>query len=465
VCYGRLGTCVQEFGTLASWAVDLVNVLSGNLDHPGGAMFPTAAAPLGAIAKGKPFGFARWNSRVSGQPEVGGLIPSSTMAEEMLTPGEGQVRAMILLMTNPLRSAANSGRLEAAFRGLDFLVAVDFYVNETTRLADIILPTPSPAEQPNYEFGLYHLSVRNVAKWSWAAVEPPAGAMPAWEVLLRLGAMFLGAHGLSTKSVDDLLFRQVAASAAKEGRRWPGLTVEEVVEKCADAVGPERVIDLLIRVGSYGDGFGRRPQGLTLAKVREAPHGIDLGPLVPRLPEVINTPSGRIELAPAPIVADLARLKSRMPERRDGLVLIGRRNLRTSNSFMHNLPALVKGPNPCTLQVSLDDARRLGLADGGAARISSRAGTVVAPVEITADLMPGVVSLPHGWGHDAAGSRLEVARAHAGVNANTLTDDRAYDRASGTAVLFGTPVTVEPAARSETRPEPAATAVPLEGAA
>jgi anaerobic selenocysteine-containing dehydrogenase len=277
--------------------------------------------------------------------------------------------------------------------------------------------------------------------------------------------MFLGAHGLSTKSVDDLLFRQVAASAAKEGGRWPGLTVEEVVEKCADAVGPERVIDLLIRVGSYGDGFGRRPQGLTLAKVREAPHGIDLGPLVPRLPEVINTPSGRIELAPAPIVADLARLKSRMPERRDGLVLIGRRNLRTSNSFMHNLPALVKGPNPCTLQVSLDDARRLGLADGGAARISSRAGTVVAPVEITADLMPGVVSLPHGWGHDAAGSRLEVARAHAGVNANTLTDDRAYDRASGTAVLFGTPVTVEPAARSETRPEPAATAVPLEGAA
>ncbi|MET0154052.1 MAG: molybdopterin-dependent oxidoreductase [Candidatus Binatia bacterium] len=464
-CYGRLGTCVQEFGTLASWAVDLVNVLSGNLDRPGGAMFPTAAAPLGAIAKGKPFGFARWKSRVSGQPEVGGLIPSSTMAEEMLTPGEGQVRAMILLMTNPLRSAANSGRLEAAFAGLDFLVAVDFYINETTRFADIILPTPSAAEQPNYEFGLYHLSVRNVAKWSWAAVPPPVGAKPAWEVLLRLGAIFMGARGLRTEDIDDLVFRHVAASAVKEGGPWPGLTVEEVVAKCAGAVGPDRVIDLLIRVGSYGDGFGRRQQGLTLAKVREAPHGIDLGPLKPRLPEVINTASGRIELAPAPIVADLARLQSRMLERPGGLQLIGRRNLRTSNSFMHNLPALVKGPNPCTLQISPDDARRLGLADGGAARITSRAGSVVAPVEITADLMPGVVSLPHGWGHDADGSRLAVASAHAGVNANALTDDRAYDRASGTAVLFGTPVTVEPAARPERSPEPTVTVAPLEGTA
>jgi anaerobic selenocysteine-containing dehydrogenase len=444
-CYGRLGTCVQEFGTLASWGVDLVNVLSGNLDRPGGAMFPKAAAPLGLIAKGKPFGFARWKSRVSGQPEVGGLIPSSTMAEEILTPGDGQVRAMILLMTNPLRSAANSGRLEAAFAGLDFLVAVDFYINETTRLANIILPTPSAAEQENYEFGLYHLSVRNVAKWSWAAVPPPAGAKPAWEVLLRLGAIFMGAHASTTKDIDDRVFRQVAASAIREGGPWSGLTVEEAVATCDDSLGPERVIDLLIRVGSYGDGFGRRPEGLTLAKVREAPHGIDLGPLRPRLHEVINTASGRIELAPAPIVADLARLKSRMLDRPGSLLLIGRRSLRTSNSFMHNLPALVKGPDPCTLQVSPDDARRLGLADGRAARITSRAGSAVAPVEITPDLMPGVVSLPHGWGHDAEGSRLTIARAHAGVNANALTDDRAYDRASGTAVLFGTPVTVEPA--------------------
>src|SRR5205085_10931817 len=180
------------------------NVLTGNLDRPGGAMFPNAAAPLGAIAKGKPFGFARWKSRVSGQPETGGMIPSSAMAEEMLTPGDGQVRAMILLMTNPLRSAANSEQLEAAFSGLDFLVAVDFYINETTRHADLILPTPSPAEQPNYEFGLYHLSVRNVTKWSSAAIEPPAGSQDSWQVLLNLGATLMGMDWHSAQQVDDL---------------------------------------------------------------------------------------------------------------------------------------------------------------------------------------------------------------------------------------------------------------------
>jgi anaerobic selenocysteine-containing dehydrogenase len=445
-CYGRLGTCVQEFGTLASWGVDLVNVLTGNLDRPGGAMFPSAAAPLGAISRGKPFGFARWKSRVSGQPETGGMIPSSTMAEEMLTPGDNQVRAMILLMTNPLRSAANSTELERAFKGLDYLIAVDFYINETTRHANLILPTPSPAELPGYEFGLYHLSVRNVAKWSWRAVPPPAGTPDAWEVVLRLGAIFMGAAAMPTKDVDDLVFAQIAQSAAKIATRWHGLAVEEIVTGVDGKVGPERVIDTLIRVGPYGDGFGRNPGGLTLAKVQAAPHGIDLGPLEPRLHEVLNTKSGKIELAPAPVVADVPRLAARMRSGGNGMVLIGRRNLRTSNSFMHNLPALVKGPERCTLQISPDDAGRIGVENGASAKVTSRVGSVVAPVEVTSDLMPGVVSLPHGWGHDAEGSRLRVARERPGVNANALTDNRAYDVASGTAVLFGTPVTVEPAA-------------------
>ncbi len=446
-CYGRLGTCVQEFGTLASWGVDLVNILTGNLDRAGGAMFPNAAAPVGAIAKGKPFGFARWKSRVGGRPETGGMIPSSAMAEEMLTPGEGQVRAMILLMTNPLRSAANSGELEKAFEGLDYLVAVDFYINETTRHANMILPTPSPAEQSSYEFGLYHLSVRNVAKWSWRAMEPPAGTPDAWEVLLRLGAIFMGAGAMPTKDVDDLVFAQVAASIVRNAKRWPGLTVEEIVAGVDGRIGPERMIEALLRVGPYGDGFGRNPDGLTLEKVQAAPHGIDLGPLEPRLRDVVNTKSGKIELAPAAIVADVPRLSARMAGGANGMLLIGRRNLRTSNSFMHNLPALVKGPERCTLQISPDDARRIGLAEGGKARVTSRVGSVVAPVEVTADLMPGVVSLPHGWGHDAEGSRLRVASARPGVNTNALTDNRAYDTASGTAVLFGTPVTVEPAIR------------------
>jgi anaerobic selenocysteine-containing dehydrogenase len=443
-CYGRLGTCVQEFGTLASWGCDLLNVLTGNLDRPGGVMFPQPAAPLPALFKAPPFEFGRWKSRVSRQPEVRGRIPSSAMAEEMLTPGEGQVRAMILLMTNPLRSAANSRQLERAFAGLDFLVAVDFYINETTRHAHLILPTPSPAEQDNYEFGLYHLSVRNVAKWSTPATTLPPGTPEAWEVLLRLGAIFMGLADRPTHEVDDVVFRQLAAGALKQSA-WPGLCLEEIAAGLDGAIGPARLVDMLIRMGPYGDGFGRRPEGLTLARVREAAHGIDLGPMRPRLREILNTPSGLVELAPPLMTADLTRLRRRMAAARSSLVLIGRRDLRGSNSFMHNLPSLVKGPERCTLQVSLPDAARLHLHSGGLARVTSRVGSLVAPVEVTDDLMPGVVSLPHGWGHDAPDARLSVARAHSGVNTNILTDDRAYDEASGTAVLFGTAVTVEPA--------------------
>ncbi len=448
-CYGRLGTCVQQFGTLASWGCDLVNVLTGNLDRPGGVMFTTPAAPIdAALPKGKGFEIGRWKSRVSGQPEVEGMIPSSTMAEEMLTTGDGQVRAMILLMTNPVRSAASSQQLEEAFSRLDFLVAIDFYINESTRHAHIILPTPSPAEQANYEIGLYLLSVRNVAKWSWPVVPAPPGTPETWEVFSNIGARLMGLAGMSAKDVDDFILRKFAEGAVDEQCPWPGLTVDEVVAKVGEVIGPDRIVDMLLRVGSYGDGFGRRPDGLTLAKVQAAAHGIDLGPLQPRLRDVINTQSGVIELAPPTMTNDLPRLRAHMGERHGDMVLIGRRDLRCSNSFMHNLPALVKGRDRCTLQISPADAGRMGLTDGSAARISSRVGSVVAPVEVTADLMPGVVSLPHGWGHDVEEARLNVAKAHAGVNTNVLTDNQAYDVASGTAVLFGTPVTVDPLMRS-----------------
>jgi len=444
-CYGRLGTCVQEFGTLASWGCDLVNVLTGNLDRPGGVMFPTPAAPIdAALPKGKGFEIGRWKSRVSGQPEVEGMIPSSTMAEEMLTPGDGQVRAMVLLMTNPVRSAANSAQLDEAFSKLDFLVAIDFYINESTRHAHIILPTPSPAEQANYEIGFYLLSVRNMAKWSWPVVPPAPGTPETWEVLSNLGARLMGLSGAPPEMVDDFIFRKFAEGAVDDACPWPGLTVDEVVEKLAGTRGPERIVDMLLRIGPHGDGFGRKPGGLTLAAVQEAAHGIDLGPLQPRLREVINTESGVVELAPPAIVNDLDRLRAGLGAPANDLLLIGRRDLRCSNSFMHNLPALVKGRDRCTLQISPQDAGRIGLAHGGAARISSRVGHVVAPVEITDDLMPGVVSLPHGWGHDVDAARLRVAKAHPGVNTNALTDDRAYDTVSGTAVLFGTPVRVEP---------------------
>jgi len=444
-CYGRLGTCVQEFGTLTSWGCDLLSILTGNLDRPGGVMFPRPAAPLdAAFPRGRGFGIGRWRSRVGGQPEVGGLIPSSTMAEEILTPGEGQVRAMILLMTNSVRSAANSAELERAFSQLEFLVALDFYLNETTRLAHIILPTPSHAEQSGYELPFYLLSVRNATKWSSAAVAPPEGTPHTWEVLANIAARMMGLGEMPLQAIDDFIFRQFAQNAVGDDTPWEGLTVDEVVEKCA-GIGPDRILDMLLRIGPHGDGFGRTPDGLTLARLQGAPHGIDLGPLTPRLREVINTEDGLIDLAPPLMLEDLARLRRRMAAQAEDLLLIGRRDLRSANSFTHNLPALVKGRDRCTLQLSPRDATRLGLRDGGRARITSRVGTVVAPVEVTDDLMPGVVSLPHGWGHDVEDTRLSVARRHPGVNANLLTDNQAYDEASGTAVLFGTPVTVTPA--------------------
>jgi anaerobic selenocysteine-containing dehydrogenase len=447
-CYGRLGTCVQEFGTLASWGCDLVNVLTGNLDRPGGVMFATPAAPVdAALPKGRGFEIGRWKSRVSGQPEVDGQIPSSTQAEEMLTPGDGQVRAMVTLMTNPVRSAANSAQLDQAYSQLDFFVAVDFYINETTRHAHVILPTPSPAELPGYEIGLYNLSVRNVAKWSWAVVPPPPGQPETWQVLSALAARLMGMADVPEKVVDDFIFQRFAEGVLGEDCAWEGLGLDEMKEKLAGSIGPERLVDMLLRTGPHGDGFGRRPQGLTLAKVQAAPHGLDLGPLEPRLAEVINTESGRIELAPRTMTDDVDRLRARMARRDGELLLIGRRDMRCSNSFMHNLPSLVKGRDRCTLQVSRHDAGRLGLHHGGAARVTSRVGSLVAPIEVTDDLMPGVVSLPHGWGHDVPAAQLTVAKAHPGVNTNLLTDDRAYDAASGTAVLFGTPVQVEPEPR------------------
>lgn len=447
VCYGRLGTCVQEFGTLASWGVDLLNILTGNLDREGGAMFTTPAAPVdAALPQGAGFEMGRWRSRVSGQPEVGGLIPSSTLSEEMLTPGDGQVRAMILLATNLTVSAANSARLRQALSGLEYCVAIDFYLNETTRYADVILPPPSYVETSGYELAFYLLSVRNFAKWYPAAVSPPQGSQASWQILLTLAAHLLGMGGANLAMVDDFVFGQYAAGVVATAR-WKDLSAAEISEKLAGGNGPERLLDLLLRVGPYGDGFGRAPDGLTLEKLRAHPHGLDLGPLRPHLADVIGTSSGKIALAPAPIVADVDRLRTRVGADDGpsgaGLLLIGRRDLRSSNSFLHNLGSLVKGRDRCTLHVATADAERLGIRTGDLARVVSRTGSVVAPVEVTADLMPGVASLPHGWGHDTTGAKLSVARLHAGVNANLLTDDTAYDTASGTAVLSGTPVRIE----------------------
>jgi anaerobic selenocysteine-containing dehydrogenase len=442
--YGRIGTTTQEFGTLASWLIDVLNVLTGNLDRPGGAMFTRAAVgqrnSSGTPGQGRGLRLGRWHSRVRGLPESLGELPVAALAEEIEAPGEGQIRALITIAGNPARSTPNSGRLERALGTLDLYVAVDIYVNETTRHADVILPAPSPLQRSHYDLALYQLAVRNVANYSPPVLPLDPGAPDEWVTLLRLAGVAAGQGMLHDVEPLD---RMVAGELIRREAAGPhsplhGRDVDELLAEVEPRRGPERLLDLLLRAGPYD---------LTLADLEAAPHGIDLGPLQPRLPDALRTPSGRIELAPAPIVADVARLRAALSRPLNGgLVLVGRRQLRSNNSWMHNLELLVRGPERCTLHVHPDDAARLGLEDGAPARVENRAGALEAPVEVTDAVMPGVVSLPHGWGHDAPGSRLGVAEAHAGVNVNLLADEALVDALSGNAVLNGIPVAVAPVA-------------------
>ena len=457
--YGRIGTCTQEFGTLASWLVDVVNTIAGNLDREGGAMFTqpaTGGANSGATKPGATPGvgrgvrFGRRTSRVRGLPEFYGELPVVALAEEIDTPGEGRIRALVTVAGNPVLSTPDSGRLDRALESLDFMVSVDIYRNETTRHANVILPVPGVLARSHYDVALYSLAVRNVANYSPPVVELGAHELPEWEVLLRLAAI-AGGQGASAEAAaaldDFVLLSQVQKAVGREGCSVEGRDPGELVEllSVGGRRGPERVLDLMLRTGPYGDGFGADPEGLTLAKLEANPHGIDFGPLRPRLPEVLRTPTGKIDLAPDAIVADVeARLlPSLVAAAGAGLVLVGRRDLRSNNSWMHNLEVLVKGKPRCTLHIHPDDAERLGLIDGEPARVRSKVGAVEIPVEITDGIMAGVVSIPHGWGHDAEGADLAVAGRHPGVNTNLLADGSMLDPLSGNAVLNGIPVTVE----------------------
>jgi anaerobic selenocysteine-containing dehydrogenase len=440
-CYGRIGTTCQQFGTLASWAVDLVNVLSGNLDRAGGAMFTRAAATTDG---GKPqtARVHRWRSRVHDLPEIFGELPVATFADEIETPGQDQIRAVVTVAGNPVVSTPNAERLSRALASLEFMVSVDFYLNETTRHAHLILPPTDALEHDTYDLALYRLAVRDVAKYSQPVFEKPPDSQHDWEILATLSAYLMGMGRVEPKAVDDFLVGELVKKAV---RRLDGLTAEEVMAALGEEPGPHRALDLMLRAGPYGDGFGRKPDGLSLQKLKDNPHGIDLGALKEQLPDVLRTPSGKIELAPELITNDIGRLRAELDREDPEMVLIGRRHLRSNNSWCHNLHALVKGPERCTLLVNVDDARRLGLAAGSRVQVTSRVGRVVAPVEISDEMMPGVVSLPHGWGHDVEGIRMSVAREHAGVNSNVLTDHHALDVPTGNAVLNGIPVTVAPA--------------------
>jgi anaerobic selenocysteine-containing dehydrogenase len=458
--YARIGTTTQRFGTLSSWLVDVINFLTGNLDREGGAMFPLAAVgqrnSAGAGPTGKGVTTGRWASRVSGRPEVFGELPVVCLAEEMTTPGEGQVRALVTVAGNPVVSTPDAGALEDAVAELDFMVSVDIYVNETTRHADVVLPAPEPLAKSHYDFALYQLAIRSVANYSPTVLDPAPEQPQEWETMLRLAAIAAGqGPDADLDAWDELVVRTlISREVAIPGSRLEGRDADELFAALSQRRGPERVLDFMLRAGPFGDGFGADPDGLTLAKLEDAPHGIDLGPMRPRLPDVLRTPSGRIELAPEEIVADVPRLEAELVGGKESgnghMVLIGRRQLRSNNSWMHNLPALVKGKDRCTLQVHPDDAERLGLADGGSARVTSASGELVAPVEVTEEIMSGVVSIPHGWGHDVDGVRMSVASDHAGVNSNLLAPVE-VDAPSGNAVLNGISVEVTAADR-----EPAA---------
>jgi anaerobic selenocysteine-containing dehydrogenase len=448
--YGRIGTTTALYGTLTSWLVDVLNALTGNLDRPGGAMFTTAAAGAsntrGTPRVGRGIKLGRRHSRVRGLPETLGELPVACLAEEIDTPGEGQVRALVTVAGNPVLSTPNASRLDAALATLDFYVAVDPYVNETTRHADVILPVPTALQKGHYDLALLQLGLRNVANYSPPVLPMDEGQMDEWRILARLALIFQGmGAGADPALVDDLVVGTlVAAAVGDETSLIAGRDADEIMAALGDRTGPERLIDLMLRTGPYGDGFGAEPGGLSLDVLLDNPHGVDLGPLEPRLPDVLRTPTGMVELAPAILLADVDRLRSALDAPTGGLTLVGRRDLRSNNSWMHNVEVLVKGKPRCTVHVHPHDAARLGLADGADAEVSSRTGKLMIPVEVTDAIRPGVVSIPHGWGHDVDGVELSVARRYAGVNSNLLADDELIDPVSGTSVLNGIPVELSP---------------------
>ena len=448
VVYSRIGTHTAAFGTLTSWAVDALNLLLGQLDRPGGAMFPLPAnrLPGDGTPGGRGFTIGRWRSRVRNLPEVRGELPVATLADEILTPGPGQVRALVTIAGNPVLSTPHSARLDEALASLEFMVSVDFYRNETTRHADVILPPPAAPARSHYDAAFYGLSVRNIANYSPALL--PAAGPPEHEILARLTLIARGRGAAADPAqAHQALLRDTAKRVVKaRGSRVQGRSADELLrlqeEQLGDREPTDRVIDLLIRAGAYGDGFGSHPGGLSLAHLEAHPHGVDLGPLTPLLPGALRTRSGQIELLAEPIVADIARLRASLTDESSGLLLIGRRHLRSNNSWMHNLPALAGGRALCTLQMHPEDAAARGLQAGALAQVTSRVGQVQAAVELTEDIMPGVVSLPHGYGHDRADTGQNVAAQRPGINSNVLTDPECIDPLSGNAVLNGIPVAV-----------------------
>jgi len=452
--YGRIGTTTTAFGATTSWLIDVVNVLTGNLDRRGGVLFTLPAAggttTKGTPGRGRGFSYGKGRTRVKNLPELMGEYPVAVLADEMLSNDGSRIRALLTVAGNPVLSTPNSEKLDRALAGLDFMVSVDIYLNETTRHADVILPPPSHLERAHYDVFLLAFAVRNVANFSDPVLEKDPEHPDEWEILSKIAMIAQGAGASGDVSmVDEGVIRSMVESAVRDSSsNVCGRDQEEILAMLGAEGdrGSVRMVDFMLRTGPYGDAFGAAPDGLSLAKLRANPHGIDLGPLQPRIPEVLRTASGMIELAPDEFIADLDRLWAHANAHDAGaFMLVGRRHVRSNNSWMHNIEVLVKGKPRCTLQLNPNDAATLGVSNGQAVRVKSRVGEVVAPAEVTDDIRPGVVSLPHGWGHSLPGTRLGIAGEYAGVNSNVLTDEDLYDPISGTSVLNGIPVALSPA--------------------
>ncbi|KPA98596.1 molybdopterin oxidoreductase family protein [Pseudomonas asplenii] len=403
VCYGRMGVSTQAFGTLCHWLVQLLNLVTGNLDRVGGALCTEPALDLVASTGGGHFN--RWQSRVSGLPEYGGELPVSALAEEMLTPGEGQVRALVTVAGNPVLSTPNGRQLEQALAGLEFMVSIDLYINETTRYADLILPSTSALENDHYDTTFNLFAVRNVTRFNRAILAKPEGALHDWEIFVGLARAF----------------------AARTGK------------ELKPTLPPAQMIDMGLRLGRYGDGSEYK---LSVQRLAEHPHGLDLGALRPNLGKRLKTPEQRVRAAPPEILADLERFAAQKLPQAGELLMIGRRHVRSNNSWMHNYHRLVKGKPRHQLLMHPDDLASRRLEDGQRVRVSSRVGTIEVEVVASVEMMPGVVSLPHGWGHARPGVQMAIASGQPGSSANDLTDERQVDRVSGNAALNGVPVRV-----------------------
>jgi anaerobic selenocysteine-containing dehydrogenase len=450
--YGRIGVNTVEFGTTNAWLIDAINVLTGNIDSRGGAMFTTpgtgSSTTRGAAGKGKGFAMGRGHSRVSGKPEVLGEYPVAVLAEEITTPGENQVRALITVAGNPVLSTPHSNQLDAALAELEFMVSIDIYLNETTRHADVILPPPSALEKDHYDVGLYIYAVRNIANYSIPVLQKDEGSPEEHEILLKLAGILqgLGPDNDPTALEEQTIYAMVTGAVSNSGSNIHGRDADEILNmlSAGGRRGTARNLDFALQTGPYGAAFGANPGGLSLDVLLANPHGVDLGALEPKMPEMLRTPSGRIELSPEVFINDLKRLKESMNGvDLDQMLLVGRRDLKSNNSWMHNIKVLTKGSLSCTAHIHPNDAARIGAVTGTALRIASRVGEVQVPAEVTDSVRPGVVSLPHGWGHSVPGTKMSVAGEKAGVNSNILTDDQVLDPLSGNAVLSAIPVTVE----------------------